>query len=427
MNNITKITFMLLMLPLCTIVSASEVTDKSINPVLSFATQTAPEKLKQFINSVVVDHPRLLEERARLEVARANLRAADQALYNPELEIDSEKTDIKTSTLQLSQTIDFGDKQGARTSVAQAELVQADAEFEIAKQSLVFELLSALAMQHTRNEIFLLVQQNLELMKEFATISEQRHSAGDVNLVERNLARLAYSEAIMTYAQAASDASSTKEHLRALLGKPLNNIPDLPDNLPDAKLPADKEKFILSLPAVRLERAKVSSAQKTVDLRQSEKSWDPTIAIRGGKEDEETLTGITLSIPLNIRNSFTAEVQAAKHELIQTEYRAQQFYREQRATVLSRTQRYALLQQAWVTWRENGKTSIQQQLQLIKRLWKIGDMSTTVYLVQLKQSIDTQTAGLELRGKLWQSAFEWMNSTASIINWLNINIVETSK
>jgi cobalt-zinc-cadmium efflux system outer membrane protein len=427
MNKIIKITFMLLTLSLCSLSIAGEVTDNSVNPVLSFSNQTAPEKLKQFINTVVADHPRLLEERARLEVARANLQAADQALYNPELEIDSEKTDINTSSLQLSQTIDFGDKQGARTSVAQAELVQAEAEFEIGKQSLVFDLLSALADQHTNNEIYLLVQQNLELMKEFAMISEQRHSAGDVNLVELNLARLAYSEAIMIYAQAAADASSTKEHLRALLGKSLENIPELPETLPDAKLPKDKEKFILSLPAVRLERAKVVSAQKTVELRQSEKSWDPTIAIRGGKEDKESLTGITLSIPLNIRNSFSAEVQAAQHELIQIEYKAQQFYRDQRATVITRTLRYDLLQQAWVEWRKNGKTSIQQQLELIKRLWKIGDMSTTDYLVQLKQSIDTQTAGLELRGKLWQSAFEWMNSTASIINWLNINLVETSK
>lgn len=427
MKNIIKIAVLLLMVSFSSILMAEKITITSNNRSLSFSDQSPPDKLKLFINSVVKKHPRLLEERARLEVARANLRAADQALYNPELEIDSENTVINTSTLQLSQTIDIADKQGARTSVAQAELLQADAEYELATQQLVFDLLTALAQQHTSNEIYLLVQQNLELMKDFARISEQRHSAGDVNQVELNLARLAYSEAIMTNAQAAADASDTLESLRALLGSLPENIPVLPDTLPDAKLPGNQEKFILSLPSVRLEQAKVLSARKTVALRQSEKSWDPTISLRTGKEDKANLSGITLSIPLNIRNSFTAEVQAAQHQLIQSEYKAQQFFREQRATVVSNTQRYALIKRAWDDWSKTGKTSVQGQLKLIKRLWKLGDMSTTDYLVQLKQAIDTQTAGLELRGKLWQSAFEWMNTTASIINWLNINISETSK
>ncbi len=434
MNKILKIVIILLTVSLCSILRANETPEipaASGNTTLLFPNHKAPEELKQFINSVVTKHPRLLEERARLEVAQANLRAADNAIYNPELEIDSENTDIRTSYLQLSQTIDIGNKRGARTNVSQADLLKADSEYELAIQQLVFDLLSALAQQHTSNEIYQLVQKNLELMKDFANISEQRHKAGDLSQVELNLARLAYSEAIMTYAQAGADAALTKEQLRALLGYLPENIPELPDTLPNARLPNDQDKFILNLPAVRIEQARVISARKTVALRQSEKSWDPTISLRGGKEDNETLAGITLSIPLNIRNSFSAEVQAAQQLLVQSEYRAQQFYRNQRAIVSISTQRYALLQQAWKNWRVSGKTSIQQQLKLIKRLWKLGDMSTTDYLVQLKQTIDTQTAGLELRGKLWQSAFEWMNTTASIINWLNINLnenkLETSK
>ncbi|VAW96104.1 Heavy metal RND efflux outer membrane protein, CzcC family [hydrothermal vent metagenome] len=427
MNKTIKIAVMLLSVPLCTNLIASETKAKHTLSVLPLSDQAAPQKLTQFINGIIKEHPRLLEERARLAAAQANVRAADQAIYNPELEIDSEKTDINTSYLQLSQTIDIGDKQGAKTSVAQAELIQANAEYEMSKQQLAYDLLNALANQYTKNEIYKLIQQNLMLMKDFANISERRHRAGDLSQVELNLARLAYSEAIITRTQAAADAASSKEQLRVLLGHVPDNIPLLPKNLPLAKLPHDKDKFISNLPAVHLEQAKVTSARKNVDLRQSEKSWDPTISLRGGKEDTQSLAGITLSIPLNIRNSFSAEVDVAKQQFIQAEFRAQQAFREQRAIVLTSTQRYSLLQQAWLTWSKNGDSSIQQQLKLIKRLWQVGDMSTTDYLVQLKQAIDTQTAGLELRGKFWQSAFEWMNTTASIINWLNINISESSK
>jgi len=424
MNKNIKTAFMLLSVSVCTNLIAAETTKTN---ALSLSSHTASTKLSQYINSVVIEHPRLLQERARLNEAQANLSAADNAIYNPELAIDSEKTAITTSFIELSQTIDIGDKRGSRTSVAQAQLLQAKAGYEIAKQTLAYDLLNAIAQQHTNDEIHVLAKQNMELMKDFANISEQRHSAGDLSQVELNLARLAYSEAIIKLTKTAADATTTQEALRALLGKMPDQIPNLPINLPIAKLPNNQEQFITNLPAVRLEQAKVTSARKSVDLRQSEKSWDPTIAIRGGKEDTESLAGITLSIPLNVRNSFSAEVRAAQQQLIQAEYEAQQSFRNHRAIVLTHTQRYSLIQQAWKSWSKNGKTSVQQQLILIKRLWQLGDMSTTEYLVQLKQAIDTQSAGLELRGQLWQSAFEWMKTTASIINWLNINISETSK
>ena len=47
-------------------------------------------------------------------------------------------------------------------------------------------------------------------------------------------------------------------------------------------------------------------------------------------------------------------------------------------------------------------------------------MSTTEYLVQLKQALETQASGIELRNKMWRSSFDWMNDTASIDDWLKI-------
>jgi len=64
-----------------------------------------------------------------------------------------------------------------------------------------------------------------------------------------------------------------------------------------------------------------------------------------------------------------------------------------------------------------------RELELIKRLWRAGDMSTAEYLVQLKQAIDTQAAGIELRGRSWKSGFNWLYETAQITAWLDINIM----
>ncbi len=384
----------------------------------------APAALTQALQTVITQHPRKRAAQAGLEASRASLRAADNALYNPELEIDSENAGDDTSYIQLSQTIDMGDRRGSRTSVAQSRLLKAAADYDLALQELTHDLLISIAEKRTQDKLANLAGRGLQLMQEFADVAELRYRAGDLNQVELDLARLAYTEALMTHAQALSDAAAAKESLRAIFVHLPNKLPVLPDELPYARLPADSDGFIRALPTMRALEAAVSAKRYTVKLRKSERSWDPTIALRGGKENSDRLIGATLTIPLNIRNTFRAEVEEAQQELINSEQLAQQMFRDQRARVLATTERYRLLQQAWVNWKKTGRVSVKRQLSLIKKLWRAGDMSTTEYLVQLKQALDTQSAGYELRGRVWSAGFDWLLVTASINDWLQLKVKE---
>ncbi len=381
----------------------------------------APAALTQELQAVIRRHPRKRAAQARLEASRAAVRAAGNALYNPQLEIDSENASTNTSYIQLSQTLDMGDRRGSRTRVAQSRLLKAGADYTMALQDLTHDLLIAIARKRTQDELATLAGRGLQLMQEFANVAERRYQAGDLNQVELTLARLAYAEALMTHAQALSDAAAAKEALRAIFIRLPDSLPALPDELPDARLPADRNGFIRSLPVMRALEATVSAKRYTVELRKSERSWDPTIALRGGKEDSDTLVGATLTIPLNIRNPYRAEVEEAQQDLISSEQLAQQTFLDQRARVLATTERYRLLQQAWNDWKKTGRVSVNRQLRLIKKLWRAGDMSTTEYLVQLKQALDTQAAGYELRGRAWQAGFDWLRVTGSINEWLQVN------
>ena len=384
----------------------------------------APVTLTRALQTVIAKHPRKRAAEAGLEASRASMRAADNALYNPELEIDSEDASSKTSYIQLSQTIDMGDRRGSRTSVAQSRLLKATADYDLALQELTHDLLISIAEKRTRDKLAALAGRGLKLMQEFADVAELRYRAGDLNQVELDLARLAYTEALMTHAQALSDAAAAKEALRAIFIRLPDKLPALPDELPYARLPEDSDRFIRALPTMRALEATVSAKRYTVELRKSERSWDPTIALRGGKEDSDSLIGATLTIPLNIRNTFRAEVEEAQQELISSEQLAQQMFRNQRARVLATTERYHLLQQAWINWKKTGRVSVNRQLNLIKKLWRAGDMSTTEYLVQLKQALDTQSAGYELRGRVWSAGFDWLLVTASINDWLQLTAEE---
>ncbi len=381
----------------------------------------APPALTRVLRAVIRQHPRKRAAQASLEASRAAVRAAGNALYNPQLEIDSENASTNTSYIQLSQTLDMGDRRGSRTRVAQSRLLKAGADYDMALQDLTHDLLTAIAKKRTQDELATLAGQGLQLMRGFANVAERRYQAGDLNQVELALARLAYAEALMTHAQALSDAAAAKEALRALFIRLPNSLPALPDELPDARLPGDRDGFIRSLPVMRALEASVSAKRYTVKLRKSERSWDPTIALRGGKEDSDTLVGATLTIPLNIRNPYRAEVEEAQQDLISSEQLAQQTFLDQRARVLATTERYRLLQQAWNDWKKTGRVSVNRQLSLIKKLWRAGDMSTTEYLVQLKQALDTQAAGYELRGRAWQAGFDWLRVTGSINEWLQVN------
>lgn len=382
----------------------------------------APLALTHFIVDRISSHPDMLAAKADIQSAKAALRAAGQAIYNPQIEFDYEDTSVTTQSVGISQTIDWGDQQGSRNLLANARLNKALANYEMSTQAFIKKLLGGFAEFQTGSELAGLSRQTLQLMQEFRQIAEQRYQAGDLNQVELNLARLAYNQALMEQASTLSNATQAQESLRAILGSLPESLPVLPEQLPPPVLQQDLETFLQKLPVIRAQLAGVEIARKQVELRKSEKAWDPTISVRAGSEDDESLVGFNLSIPLNIRNSYSAEVDAAQQDLISRQQRTQLAYRDARGRLIVTTERYKNLLNAWNSWRENSRNSVEQQLVLIKQLWQAGDISASDYLLQLKQALETQAAGLELRNQLWQVAFDWMSQTSTIDNWLNIKI-----
>ncbi len=391
--------------------------------VTAVTVKKVPAALTGVIIKSIANHPDMLAAKADVQSAKAALRASDQAIYNPQLEFDYEDASVTTQSVGISQTIDWGDKRGSRNLVANARLNKALATYEMAIQAFIKKLLSRFAEYQTGSELAVLSKQTLQLMQEFQQIAEQRYQAGDLNQVELNLARLAYNQALMEQAGTLSNAIEARETLRAVLGTLPASLPALPEQLPEPVLSQNLEAFLQKLPVIRAQLMDVDVLRKQVELRKSEKAWDPTISVRAGSEGDEDLIGFNLSIPLNVRNSFSAEVDAAQQSLIASQQRTQLAYREARGRLIITTERYKYLLNAWDSWRENSRNSVDQQLVLIKQLWQSGDISAADYLLQLKQALETQAAGLELRNQLWQVAFDWMSQTNTIDNWLDIEII----
>ncbi len=386
--------------------------------------EAAPIELQQFIKQAFITHPRLVAAEAERDAAKAGYTAADMAIYNPELELDGEETDIKTSTLGISQTIDWGDQQGAKTVIARYKLNAALATLKQERQQLLSDLLITLTDFQNKSRLADLSQQRLALMKNFADVARQKHAAGDLNQVELDLAQLAYSESIFDNAKILAEQVEAEQAFYALYNvkaSAKNSLPSMAIDFEKVTLPHELDQFVMSLPQMQIVRANVAASKNTIKLRQGEASADPTIAIRGGKEDKEKLVGITLTIPFNIRNSYRAEIEVAKNEYLQAEQLAQLAWRNIRKDIIAKTRHYQLTQNAWQQWQQGGQLSIHRQLKLLKQLWRAGDLRTTDYLIQIKQNLDTQSAGIELQTTLWSSWLAWLNSTAQIESWLQLN------
>ncbi|MEQ9563893.1 MAG: TolC family protein, partial [Woeseiaceae bacterium] len=259
-------------------------------------------------------------------------------------------------------------------------------------------------------------------MRDFAALSRRRFDAGDISQIELDLATLAYAEARIRQATAASAVAEAKQAVSSLaVNSPSSEWPSLSARFPDlASIEADPEARVMSLPTVRAASMRAAAAADRVELRQRERRLDPTLKLRGGQEDDDTLIGLSVTIPLPIRNRFNHEVTAAVAELGQAQQTARDVSRRAYTRLLGAHERYKVSREAWGDWESTGEISLQSQDELLRRLWEAGELSTTDYLVQFKLTLDTRESALELRQALWRAWFEWLVASGHIDQWFGM-------
>ncbi len=368
----------------------------------------------------VADNPRVLVAAAAVEAARARSRAADRPLYNPEVGLDLETAENDSTALGLSQTFDWGDKQAARARVAELEVLRVQAELARVRHAVGVKLISRLSAYRTARAIKRIAQRRVELMERFAALAEQRRRAGDLGQVELNLARVALAEARLRQSQAAIQWINARHAFSSIVEANFAAWPELPLHeilLPETGFAPDR--YLMRLPLIRARQARVAAAKAFIELRTRQTRPDPTLNLRGGREDEALLAGLSLSIPLYVRNDFSALVDAANAEVIQAERTARNTYRLARARLNATAARVRLSAKAWRDWRKVGEESLRAQLELLQRLWQVGELSAADYLMQTRQVLDTRASAMELRDQLGRAWADWLQASGEIRRWLS--------
>ena len=381
--------------------------------------RTDHDALASFVRQIVDTHPSVSAARAALDASSAYEAAASRPLYNPELEFEAEDTDVETRTVGISQTLDWGGKRRARFSVAEAQRQAVAAEFVATRWQVSVELLTALADYQTENERRKLAESRAAAMQDFADLSRQRFDGGDISQIDFDLAVLANTQARMQLATTVASVAEAKQAVANYVGRtPTSRWPSMDVQLPAIKAGSSAEDEVMLLPEVRAAQLTAEAASANVTLRRRERRVDPTLSLRGGKEGDESLVGLNITVPLPVRNSFRHEVTAADAEYRQASEQLSNISQRAYARYLGAQDRYEIAQGAWHDWQTTGDTSLQSQNDTLRRLWQAGELSTTDYLVQLTATLGVQESALDLREALWRAWFEWLWASGQVDAWL---------
>ena len=379
-----------------------------------------------FIQKVWAESPAMQGAHAAVEAARARAEGADRPIYNPSLALDAERTNINTTSIGLNQTLDWGDKREARIDIADQEIQAAVAELAETRQRIAVETLNALTQYFTAQEMQALALRRSQLMKGFIDTVKQRQAAGDMGALEGTLAQVTYSEALMQQAASDSELAEAEAALQAVTGFNQQRWPQLPSELAPPPQQVDSA-LLQSLPALVVLRSRMEGAQARIRLAKREGRADPTIGIRAGRDDSETLLGLSLEIPLFVRNNFKAGVRAASHEAVVEELAYRDAHRRAKARLDGSLGRFQNTTRAWQAWVATGQQAHREQIKLLEQLWQAGELTATDFLIQAKQNIDTQAAATALMGEVWQAAITWLDASAQVGQWLGITVATQTK
>lgn len=378
---------------------------------------TIPSALGSYVEAVLRTHPDLKAADAGVAAAEARAEGLSQPIYNPELNLDGQRSQSDTYSVGLSQSVDLSGKRSARRLSGQKLLQQAVAERAALRQKLATGVLSALADYQARQAALALVQQRLELLQSFAGIAEQQYQAGDTGVLDRNLGQLALAEGIAIAGRAELEQLQARRALDAATGNAALDPPTLPPSPPaPGTMTPDYEALLQALPQVQAALAKNEAALTEVDIARSNGRADPTIGIRGGRETSDTepgktLVGLQLSIPLFVRNSFRAEQRAASATADATRLESAALAQQAFARMKATASQYRASFAAWQRWRGISGAALDNGVELLDRVWKVREISTAEYLVQIKQLLDGRAAGEELKYQTWRAWAEWLEAS----------------
>lgn len=273
------------------------------------AVASAPLTLDAALESALRLNPQLRASRFDLEATEGDVRQAS-AIPNPTLGVDQEDVgrQSRTTTVQISQTLELGGKRSARVELARRGQEIATAEMANRRADVragtILAFFSALVAQ----ERVKVAQESQQIAASGLSAAARRVAAGKVSPTEETRARVAEANARIELRKAEAHRATTFRELATSMGVPQAEVTALdgrPESLP--LLPSGDQLALrlAASPALRKAQLEVQRAQAAYELERARAVPDVTFSVgtmRSQAANSQTVLGISVPLPLFDRN-----------------------------------------------------------------------------------------------------------------------------
>ena len=372
-----------------------------------------------WFRSQVSQHPDVIAAKERMYAALSMADSLDQPLYNPELGTEYEREGRDNNfRLGLSQKLDWWGKRGTQKQQATYGRTVARRAFDLAVQQKSAEALQAVVDWNSAREQADLARAQEEHLGTLFTLVTSRQQSGDLGQVDVELTFLGLSQKLNDAAQAQARFRQAEARLQELLPDWSSEWTKIPENLWTIGERKDVDLWVDEHSAVAVARADWEVMKKAADLARLKGKAEPTVGLNGGKNSGDIVVGVTLSIPLNVRNNFSAEARAARRQALAAEANYRSVWRKQQAAIRASTATLGEYQKRYQRWQTLMQGRGESSGNLLEKQWRSGDMSTTEYLLALQQRTEGLVAGIELHTQFQLARIEWLLQTGQMENAL---------
>lgn len=350
-----------------------------------------------WLASQIQQHPEVLAAREQLLGSNASADAVEQPLYNPELSTDLERNGEEDNyRVGVQQTIDWWDRRGARRQQAGYLRSAAEALYQQQVLDKTAEALAALVVWHAANRAAAIAQAQQQQLNTLLELVEKRQRAGDLGSIDAELTFLSLSQQLAQVAEVEATLEKAKTRVRELLPNWTPERSGIPEHFWPSAPGSATDQELLTHPAVASAYARWQSLKEEAEVTRRTAKAEPTFGVNAGRDGGESVVGLTFSMPLNVRNNFSAETRAAERTALEAEARFQAIYRKQRFDWQAARAAWQRYEQQYRRWQEVVQGRIENSAELLERQWRSGDLSTTDYLLALNQRAESLLAGIEL-------------------------------
>ncbi|MET0935629.1 MAG: TolC family protein [Luteibacter sp.] len=387
----------------------------------SASASTAPLALKAALRDLWTHSPQVQVADAELRAAQARARAAAQPVYNPSIQLEGENADVDRRTAGASLALDLSGKRNARMAQSDAEVRATEAAYALGRRDVASQWLKAWVGVVLAREQSALGQRRVTLMQRFDTLAAQRLKVGDIGSPERDLAALALGEAQIQQASLSGQQADAEAALAMIDGEASRDLPDLPTGPPP-----DPDAFSAaptpSRPELLRAQAEQDRADAGVAVARRAQRPDPTITLTGGSVRSGARTdrviGISVSMPIPIRNTGRADIEAAQADADAAFASRRVALLRADASLAQASATYTALRSATAALQQGRAGAFDERARLLEKLWQAGEIGTSDYLMQLKQSLDTALAAVALKSQAWQAWFDYLTAAGRLVDWI---------